>query len=202
MLVEKSIEEFLEELKSDSPTPGGGGVAALNSALGAAQIMMVANLTIGRERYAEYEEECREALAELEELRADLMAGVDADAEAFGKVAEAYKMPMSNDAEKEAREVEIANASLMAASAPLSVMQSGIRAMEICKALLGRSNPNLESDLKVAALSLHAGLKSAKFNVDANMSGLSKKDPALAEATEFLANELLAQCEELISEIL
>lgn len=202
MLIDKTLKEFTEELKANTPTPGGGGVAALNAALGAAQIMMVANHTIGKEKYAEYEEFCKEALEELEELRCDLLAGVDEDAEAFGKMAEAYKMPASTEAEKDERETELANAALTASSAPLSVMQSGVKAMEICERLLGKSNPNLESDLKVAVLSLGAGIRSAKFNVDANMAALKKKDPVLATATEFLADELLQQSAELSAKIL
>lgn len=202
MLIDKSLKEFTEELKANTPTPGGGGVAALNAALGVAQIMMVANHTIGKEKYAEHEELCKEALEELEELRCELLAGVDADAEAFGKMAEAYKLPSSTEEEKAEREIEIANAALTASSAPLSVMQSGVKAMEICERLLGKSNPNLESDLKVAALSLDAGIRSAKFNVDANMVALKKKDPTLATATEFLADELLQQSAELKSGIL
>ncbi|MCQ2567378.1 MAG: cyclodeaminase/cyclohydrolase family protein [Mogibacterium sp.] len=202
MLVEKSLKEFTEELKANTPTPGGGGVAALNAALGAAQIMMVANHTIGKEKYAEYEDLCKEALEELEELRCELLAGVDADAEAFGRMAEAYKLPTSNEAEKDAREIEIANAALTATSAPLAIMQSGVKAMEICEKLLGRSNPNLESDLKVAALSLDAGIRSAKFNVGANMAVLKKKDQALASATEFLADELLQRSAEMSARII
>ena len=88
-----SIEEYLKRLGSGAPTPGGGAAAALTSAQGAALIMMVANHTIGKPKYAEFEELNRDILDEAEVLLHSLTAGIDNDAEAFGKVSEAYALP-------------------------------------------------------------------------------------------------------------
>lgn len=88
-----SIEEYLERLGSGSPTPGGGAAAALTSAQGAALIMMVANHTIGKPKYAEFEELNKDILAEAKELADRLMDGIDRDAEEFGKVSDAYALP-------------------------------------------------------------------------------------------------------------
>ncbi len=88
-----SIEEYLERLGSGSPTPGGGAAAALTSAQGAALIMMVANHTIGKPKYAEFEELNKDILAEAKELADRLMHGIDRDAEEFGKVSAAYALP-------------------------------------------------------------------------------------------------------------
>ena len=88
-----SIEEYLERLGSGSPTPGGGAAAALTSAQGAALIMMVANHTIGKPKYAEFEELNKDILAEAKELADRLMHGIDRDAEEFGKVSDAYALP-------------------------------------------------------------------------------------------------------------
>ena len=88
-----SIEEYIERLGSGSPTPGGGAAAALTSAQGAALIMMVANHTIGKPKYAEFEELNKDILAEAKELADRLMDGIDRDAEEFGKVSAAYALP-------------------------------------------------------------------------------------------------------------
>ena len=88
-----SIEEYIERLGSGSPTPGGGAAAALTSAQGAALIMMVANHTIGKPKYAEFEELNKDILAEAKELADRLVDGIDRDAEEFGKVSDAYALP-------------------------------------------------------------------------------------------------------------
>ena len=88
-----NIEDYLQQLGSGAPTPGGGAAAALTSAQGAALIMMVANHTIGKPKYAEFEELNKDILAEAEVLLGRLMDGIDNDAEAFGKVSAAYALP-------------------------------------------------------------------------------------------------------------
>ena len=88
-----TIEDYLERLGSGSPTPGGGAAASLTSAQGAALVMMVANHTIGKPKYAEFEELNTFILEEAGELLVKLEAGMDRDAEAFGKVSAAYALP-------------------------------------------------------------------------------------------------------------
>lgn len=201
MIIDKSIKEFIQELKSEAPTPGGGGVAALNSAEGAALIMMVANLTVNNEKYLQWHEINNAALKELEEILVDLTAGVDADAEAFGKVASAYSMPKSSDEEKDKRRDEITKASFEAAEAPLKVMETSVRALEIDKQLLGNSNPNLKSDLLVAALSLQSGLLSAKYNVDANIPAIERSNSDYAEEIKNKSEILIEKGSKLVQEI-
>lgn len=190
-MTDKTIRDFLSELKSESPTPGGGGVAALNSANGVALVMMVANLTVSVEKYADWHQLCKDVLVEAEELLAELTAGINRDAEEFGKVIAAYGLPHSTDEEKAARSKAIGEASITAAEAPLQVMEGSVKGMELVKKILGKSNPNVESDLYVATLSLYSGLLSAQYNVNANLGGIKKVNPEYAE-------ELAAKSEELI----
>lgn len=193
MLVEKKITEFLQELKSDSPTPGGGGVASLVAANGVALIMMVANLTVGNDKYSEYKLINESVLKESEELLETLTKGIDADAEVFSNLLEAYKTKDDK---------LIGTAAVAAAFAPIGVMNVCVRSLELCSALLGKSNPNVESDLYVAAQCLNAGLESAKYNVDANIDSIKKMDEHLAGEMSTGAMELLDKGRKLAAEIL
>ena len=92
-LVDLKVNEYLDVLKSDVPAPGGGSVSALAGAQGAGLFMMVADLTLGKEKYADYQDVCKEAKAKGPELYAKLFDGVDKDTEAFNLVSAAFKMP-------------------------------------------------------------------------------------------------------------
>jgi formiminotetrahydrofolate cyclodeaminase len=198
MYEKESIEKFTEQLGSGEPTPGGGAAAALGSALGAALIMMVANHTIGKAQYAEFDELNRDVLAEAESLRVRLLEGMDRDAEAFGKVAESYALPKGSDARAEA----IGRASVEAARAPLAVMEDSLAALRLARSMKGRSNSMLESDIIVAARSLHAGILSAEINVEANLPAIQRTDAALADELRSRAASILTEAEQLIAEIL
>ena len=151
MLVDKSITEFLDELKSEAPTPGGGGVSSLVAANGVALIMMVANLTVTNDKYKEWHVICDAILKESQEMLDELKKCIDQDAKAFDKVLEAYK---TKDAEK------IANAVKKAAEVQEKVIKNSNRALELCDALKEHSNPNLETDLKVSEQCLKAATAS------------------------------------------
>ena len=171
-MTEKTIRDFMDELKSEKPTPGGGGVSALTSASGVALIMMVANLTLKHQKYAEWHELCNETIAKAEPMLKELVGAVDKDAELFGALMNSYK---TKD------DLIIGKASIDAAMTPLYVMQISARALELCYGLLGKSNPNLESDLYVASHCLKAGMESSKYSIDANLPGIERIDQTLAK---------------------
>ena len=236
-----SIEEYIERLGSGSPTPGGGAAAALTSAQGAALIMMVANHTIGKPKYAEFEELNKDILAEAKELADRLMDGIDRDAEEFGKVSAAYALPrlfsdiqidrvsaeierlradghtiddinedgmtaeimdQIEDALKAERQAAIAKASVAAAEAPLMVMEDSLSALRLAATMRGRSNRMLESDIFVAAISLAAGIRSANFNVDANLSAIEKADSDIASSMRLRVARILAETDTIINGLL
>ena len=183
-----SIEEFAEELGSGKPTPGGGAAAALESALGASLIMMVANHTTGKAKYAEFEELNRGALAEADALKGRLLAAMDRDAEAFAAVLAAWRMP-----EGEGRDAAMARASVGATEAPLAVMEDSLAALRLAAAIRGRSNKNLESDLLAAAHSLSAGLQTAAVNVESNLPAIERADAALAESLRERKDQMVSE---------
>ena len=178
MIVDKSIKDYINELKSKSPVPGGGAVAALTSAQGAALIMMVANLTVSNNKYVKWHEQCKEILEEAETILQNLIAGIDEDAEAFKKV-------MSKDA----GETEIK----AAIEAPLAVMRNSDKALLLNEKLWEKSNPNLESDLLISAQNLVTGMLSAKANIDINLKGIEKIDVEYVVQVENEVQDLVSK---------
>lgn len=199
-LVNTEISEYIEVLSSEAPAPGGGAVAALTAAQGAALIMMVANLTIGKKKYAEYEELNIGARDEARTYLEQLMRGVDEDKEAFEQVLKAYSMAKQTDSEKAARREAIAIASVGAADAPLKLMRAGVCALRLAADMIGKSNANLVSDLYVAALNLNAGVQAASYNVAANIPYIADRELAASWGAE--AGELAGAAAELAGQIL
>ncbi len=176
MLSKLSITEFLDQLASNAPAPGGGSVAALSGALGAALTSMVANLTIGKKKYADVDAEMRSLVAKAEDLRRTFTALIDQDTAAFNKVMEAYGLPKENDAQKALRTAAIQEAMKEATMVPLRVMKLVIDTLALTQLVAQKGNTNSISDAGVAALMLHAAAESAALNVQINLNGISDSD--------------------------
>ena len=175
-LVDMTVKDDLDLLKSDAPAPGGGSVSALSAAQGVGLVAMVADLTIGREKYAEYEQVCKEAKEEALKLYEALVAAIDEDTEAFNKVSAAYKMPKDTDEQKAARSAAIRKANVGATQVPYETIKLCLAGLKVTETMVGKSNPNAASDLGVAALNLMAGIRGAWLNVKINLPGI--KDEA------------------------
>ena len=176
-LVEMKVNEYLDVLKSDAPAPGGGSASALAAAQGVALVSMVCDLTLGKEKYAEYQDVCSEAKAKASDLYSKLVASIDKDTEAFNLVSAAFKMPKGTDEEKAARSKAIADGTLVATEVPFETMMLCAEGLKVTEMIVGKSNPNAASDLGVAALNLLSGVKGAWLNVLINLPGV--KDEAL-----------------------
>lgn len=198
-LVDMKICEYLDVLKSNAPAPGGGSVSALAGAQGVALFMMVTDLTIGRERYADFQQVCIDAKAKGEALYADLVVAIDKDTDAYNLVAEAFKLPKDSDEEKAARTAAIRSATLEATKVPFSVMELGLDALLVTKELVGMSNPNASSDLGVCALNLVSAIKGAWLNVKINLPGI--KNPEIEADFASKGAKILAECEVIADEI-
>ena len=197
-LVDLTVKDYLDVLKSDAPAPGGGSVSALSAAQGVGLVAMVADLTIGKEKYAEYDESCRAAKEKALSLYAQLVDGIDKDTEAFNKVSAAYKLPKDTDEQKAARSAAIRAANVGATEVPFETVRLCLEGLKITATIVGKSNPNAASDLGVAALNLLAGIKGAWLNVKINLPGI--KDEELKARFEGGA-ELVAEAEKLAKEI-
>jgi formiminotetrahydrofolate cyclodeaminase len=157
---------------------------------------MVANLTTGRAKYAEYERDTTRILNRAAELRHDAVALAAEDAEAFGAVMAAYRLPLADPDRAE----HVRAATILAAEAPLRIAAAAAEVARLAAELPGRSNPNVLSDVAVAASTAAAAIESAAINVEINLSGLPDADREprarrLAEATAQLgpARELAAR---------
>ena len=201
-LVDMTLTDYIDILRSDSPAPGGGSVAALSGTQGCALVSMVADLTIGKEKYAAFEDVCRSTKAIMEELREELYEGIDLDTEAFNSVAAAYKMPKGTDDEKAARSKAIAEANIKATEVPYHNMGLCLRGLKAMKEMSGSFNPNAASDFGVAALNFKSGCLGAWLNVKINLPGI--KDPEQLrrfENAEAMAAEAQSLAEELFKDV-
>ena len=179
-LTKLSCQEFLEKLASNAPTPGGGGGAAMAGALAVALTSMVGNLTVGKEKFAQYEAEVQELLAKAEALRLELLNLVNADAEAFNSFMVCYRMPKSTDEEKQARNQAIQNAAKEAAEVPLKIAEACLEIMKLAERIAIIGNPGAITDAAVSAIMARAALRSAVYNVVVNLKLI--KDEAYNQA--------------------
>lgn len=196
---QQPLQEFLDNLASQSPTPGGGGAAALSGAMGAALVSMVCNLTIGKKKYVQVEADMQAILAQSEALRARLTDLIDDDAQAFEQVMATYQLPRKTDEEKKARRVAIQAATKEACLVPLAIAQACADVISLSKPTAEMGNVNVISDAGVGALSALAGLKSAALNVFINLNSL--KDEAFIQEKKAQVNDIIAGQEELVAEI-
>lgn len=176
-----TLRGFLDLLASGSPTPGGGGGAAIGGALGAALASMVCNLTVGRAKYAAVEPEMRAILARSEALRQELTALADEDARAYNAVLAAYRLPRDDDAARAARGAAIEQAMQGACIVPERIVAACHEVIDLCEPLAERANPNALGDVATAAQLALGGLRGAAAQAEINLASL--KDAAFARAT-------------------
>ena len=176
MSPKRSLGAFLDDLSSSTPAPGGGAVAALAGALGSALTSMVCNLTLGKKKYAEVQEDLTKILAASERLRATFTQLVDRDTAAFNKVVEAYGLPKDTDDQKALRSVAIEEGTKEATLVPLEVMKHCIDALALAEEVASKGNVSSISDAGVSALMLHAACEAAALNVKINLNSLADSD--------------------------
>ncbi len=169
MLTDKKVSNFLGELASNSPTPGGGSVAALAGALGAALISMVGNLTAGKKKYENIEEDIKKIVSSSEKLRYELSQLIEEDVKAFNNFMATYKMPKETEDEKRMRTEKIQEALIEAAKVPLKTAYKCLDIMILSREVAEKGNVNLISDVGVAVLMAEAALESAILNVKINL---------------------------------
>ncbi len=191
MMLEMKTTEFLEELSSKAPVPGGGGASAAVGAFGAALGMMVANLTVGKKKYAAVEEEILAALEELGKLRDRLVALADRDAQAFEPLSRAYGLPKNTEEEKAAREKVMESALYDASVAPLEIMETVLASMDLLEVLGEKGSRLALSDVGVGILFAQAALEGASLNVFINTRLM--KDRGRAEELNGRADRMIAE---------
>lgn len=168
MMLEEKATDFIEDLSSAKPVPGGGGACAAVGAFAAALGMMVANLTVGKKRYADVEDEVKENLARLDELKRRLIVLTDKDAECFEPLSKAYGLPKETQEEISVKEKVLEKALYEASIVPLELMETIIKVMECLEALGEKGSRLAISDVGVGGLFAQAALEGASLNVFIN----------------------------------
>jgi formiminotetrahydrofolate cyclodeaminase len=175
-LTDRPVANFLDELASNAPAPGGGSVAALSGALGAALISMVCNLTVGKKGYEDVQDDIDDLLAQSEALRKELADLLEADVAAYTGYSVAAKMPRATDEEKAERAQAMQAALKVATDVPLRIAEAAVKVMDLCMPAAEKGNKWAVSDAGVAVLMAEASLRSAALNVLINLGSLKDQE--------------------------
>lgn len=188
MLTDLTVKDFLNKVAGSDPVPGGGSIAALNGALASALAAMVANLTIGKKKYTEVQEDMQAIAQEAERLMGDFTADIDRDSDAYDRVFACFKMPKETDEEKAARSAAIQEATKYAAQVPLEVARRACALMPLIAEVALKGNQNAVTDACVAMMSARNAVLAAVLNVRINLSSL--KDAELVTRLQAEADGL------------
>ena len=175
-LTDKPVTNFLDELASSAPAPGGGSVAALSGALGAALVSMVCNLTLGKKGYEDVQGDIQDLLTKSEALRQELTDLLEDDVAAYTGYSKAAKMPRETDEQKAERAEAMQAALKTATDVPLHIADTAVRVMDLCMPAAEKGNKWAVSDAGVAVLMAEAALRSAALNVLINLGSLKDKE--------------------------
>ena len=186
----KGCDEFVEVLSSKAPVPGGGGASALVGAVGAALCNMVGNLTVGKKKYADVEEELRGLMEQVTEIQNRFLQLIDEDAEGFAPLAKAYGLPSGTEEEK-AKKAEIMEKCLNdACGVPMEIMENCCRAIDLIEIFAAKGSVLAVSDAGVAAACCRAALKGASLNIYINTKSMKDRKRG---------DELNQKCDEMIA---
>ena len=175
-LVEQKVSDFVAATASKEPTPGGGAIAALTAATGAALAEMVANLTFGKKGYEEVQSEMKDLQGKAEAIRNRMLELSQADADVFNIFMHALGLPKNTDEEKATRSVAIHQAYKDAAMVPFEIGELAYQIFDLADLASRKGNQNLITDGIIAAINARAAVKAAFLNVRINLSGI--KDEA------------------------
>ncbi len=181
MYIEQPLRHFMDKLASKSPEPGGGSVAALTGALGAALVSMVANLTLGKEKYKDVQSQIEALVGESEKLRSTMQDLIQKDTEAYGALSAVYKMPKATDEEKTARGAKMQEALKIACGVPFEIGIASLEVARLAERAAEIGNVGAVSDAGVAVLLARACAESAALNVKINVNSI--KDEAYNSET-------------------
>lgn len=200
MLKDLTIKEFLEQLASKDPVPGGGSVAALSSGLSVALIQMVANLTIDKKGYENVNEEMKNIKEEVVPKINEFMELIDKDANSFDSVIKAFRLPKETDTDKIVRKKAIQDGMKYAAKVPLEVAEETAKLFPLIEVVVEKGNKNAITDGLVAAMMARTAIKSALYNVKINLDSIkdeefvtdySKKVEILENEADSIVNQIL-----------
>ena len=199
-MLNKTCKDFNTVLASKAPVPGGGGAAAMGGAIGMALSNMVGNLTIGKKKYADVEDEVKELVARGEKVIAALEALVDKDAEVFEPLSKAYGMPKETEEEKKLKAETMEACGKTACSVPMDIMRYAYEGIKIHQRMGEIGTMIAISDVACGVVFLKAALISGSLNVIININGI--KDAEFNKAAKAEMDQLLADGSKIADETL
>ncbi len=182
MYIEKRVTEFIDELASKASMPGGGSAAALAGASGAALVSMVANLTLGKEKYQDVQADIEQVLAKSEALRHELLNLLEEDTKAYLKMMATYRLPKGTEEEIKARSAAIQESLKGACEVPFAIARCCADVVDLCGPIVEKGNVSAVSDGGVGILLAQAALHSALMNVKINLKSI--KDTAYVQEAQ------------------
>ena len=199
MMAEQNMQEFIKVLSSKAAVPGGGGACVYVAAAGMALGAMVANLTTGKKKYAQYQEEIEELLSKTEQLSKELMTYMDKDAESFEPLSKAYGLPKDTKEQQEYKDVVMEKALKEASLTPVALMEKILDALKILERLSVVGSRLAISDVGAGVQLCKAALNGASLNVFINTKLM--KDTETAEELNTRTDALLIEGNELADRI-
>ncbi len=190
-MTDKSCKIFINELASKAPVPGGGGAAALGGAIGMALSNMVGNLTIGKKKYIDVEEEVKQLVLKGEDIISELQSLVDKDAEVFEPLSKAYGLPKDTPQQIKFKEETMENCSKAACSVPMEIMRKSYEGITIHQRMGQIGSSLAVSDVGCGVAFLKAALVAGSLNVMINLNTI--KDQDFVNRTRKEMNELLEE---------
>ena len=200
MYINEPLSYFMDKLASNSPTPGGGSVAALTGAMGAALVSMVSNLTLNKEKYKDVQPQIEVLLKNSEKLRHDMQDLIQKDIEVFGSLSQVYSMPKNTDAEKAARTQKMQEVLKLACQVPFEIGLKSLDVVKLAQTAAEIGNTQAVSDAGVAALLANACAQSAALNVKININSI--KDAAYNQTTWTKMQDTLNQVDSIQKNVL
>ncbi len=197
-LVRKTVVDFTDEVSRDSPAPGGGSVAALAGALGAALASMVANLTFAKEGTESRDADLARIAEEAQRIKASLLTAVDADSDAFTGFMNALRMPQNTPEEKALRARKMQEGLKEAVAVPWATAEASFAAMRLAREVATIGNPNSLSDGAVGVQIAYAGVRGGLWNVLINLKDIT--DAAYVAEKRAACTRLLADARALADE--
>lgn len=179
MDLNKTLQNFIDEISSSSPTPGGGSVSAFSGVLGISLGLMVCNLTIGKKKYESVQEEILQIKNRLENFKEKFIELYEEDSKAFDKVMEAMKLPKDTEEEKSKRTQAIETATIEATEVPIKMIQTSLDVLDDLIRLSEIGNQNSISDTGVGILLIKACAEGAMLNVFINTKSMHDRDRAM-----------------------
>jgi len=176
MMKNMTLVDFAAKVASNSPVPGGGSMAAVCGALSAALAEMVANLTVGKKKYIEVEEEMKEIAEKAFVIREKLLDDIQRDSDSYDKVMVSYKMPKDTEEEKVLRQNAIQEGLKLAASVPLDIAETSLKILPLTDIVVTKGNTSAVTDGLVACMMARTAVLAALFNVKINLDSINDQE--------------------------